>query len=515
MKLYHKFMIFALAISIIIIPSGCASASGGEERIKEILPAFEKYAQDSMKELEVPGMAIGIVYGDKLVYAKGFGVRKVGGTDSVTPATIFQIGSCSKAFASALLAMQVDQGKLKWDDQIIDYLPEFRMYDPWVTREFTVTDMLCHRSGLPHHFGDILMEIDYNKSQLINALSHEKPVTSFRTTFAYQNIEYMAAGDLTERITGKPWGEAVRDDLFLPLGMKNSSTDLESFKNGNNVAYLHQKVNGTLEAIPMDWKYLDWTYNAGPSGAINSNIYDMAKWLAMLMNNGTFYGKEIISEGNTRYMLTPEVVVTNPGIKANYAPMPFDYYCLGWRYGEYHPEPLIWHTGGTSGHLTIIAFAPQSKVGILVFANNFEVVPTILAKKFMDMYFENPSPDYLEEQKAREEAAASSNDSQTASEAQPSAPLPYESYAGNYTSDVFGNLRVFEDNGSLTMALGPKNTEIILMPYNRDTFLLHTIPDIPKYTDFGFVTFQIGPDGSAEGLTTETGGLLDGNFKKI
>lgn len=503
-------------LAIMIMSSDCASASSGEDRIKEILPAFEKYAQDSMEELEVPGMAIGIVYGDKLVYAKGFGVRKIGSTDPVTPSTIFQIGSCSKAFASALLAMQVDHGKLKWDDRVIDYLPEFRMYDPWVTREFTITDMLCHRSGLPHHFGDILMEMDFNKSMLMNALGHEKPVTSFRTTFAYQNIEYIAAGDLTERLTGKPWDETVREDLFLPLGMKNSSTDLESFKSGSNVAYLHQEVNGTLEAIPMEWKYLDWTYNAGPSGAINSNIYDMAQWLEMLMNNGTYHGKQIISEGNIKYMLTPEIVVTNPGIKANYAPMPFDYYCLGWRYGEYRPDPLIWHTGGTSGHLTIIAFAPQSKVGILIFANRFEAVPTILAKKFMDMYFDNPSRDYLAEQKINEEALASSdNDSQIASKAQLYTPLPYESYMGNYTSDVYGHLRVFVDNGSLAMALGPKNTEIILKPYNRDTFLLHIIPDIPKYMEFGVATFQIGPDGSADGLKIETGGLLGGSFEKI
>ncbi len=506
-------MMLALMLTIMIISSCCASASSGEDRIKEILPAFEKYAQDSMKELEVPGMAIGIVYGDKLVYAKGFGVRKVGGTDPITPDTIFQIGSCSKAFGSALLAMQVDQGKLNWNDKIIDYLPEFRMYDPWVTREFTITDMLCHRSGLPHHFGDMMMEMDYNRSQLINALKYEKSVTSFRSAYAYQNLEYVVAQNLTEKLTGKPWGETVMEDIFSPLGMRNSSTDLQSFKNGRNVAYLHREVNGTLEPISMDWKYLDWTYNVGPSGAINSNIYDMAKWLAMLMNNGTYQGKQIISEDNLRYVLTPEITVTDPGMKAGYWPMPIDYYCLGWRYGNYHPDPLLWHTGGTTGHLTIVAFAPQSKVGILVFANRFEIAPTILARKFMDMYFENPSTDYLEEQKAKENAIASIKDSQTASQAQHPEPLPYESYAGNYTNDVYGNLRIFVDNGSLAMALGPRNSEIILKPYNRDTFLMD-LPDFPEYSG-GFATFQIGPEGSAEGLTTEMGGLLDGSFKKI
>jgi CubicO group peptidase (beta-lactamase class C family) len=263
----------------------------------------------------------------------------------------------------------------------------------------------------------------------------------------------------------------------------------------------------------MDWKYLDWTYNAGPSGAINSNVCDMAKWLSMLMNNGTYQGQQIISEDNTRYMLTPETVVTDPEMKANYWPMPIDYYCLGWRYGEYHPGPIIWHTGGTSGHTAIVAFAPQSKVGIVVFVNRFDKVPAILAKKFMDMYFENPGQDYLD-QEVKEEAAASSsgNDSQTASQAQHSAPLPYESYVGNYTNDIYGNLRVFVDNGSLAMVLGPRSTEIILKPYNRDAFLM-SFPDFPEFD--GFATFQIGPEGGAEGLKIEMGGLLDASFETI
>lgn len=504
---------FSIMVAMMLLVAGCASASSGEERIKEVLPAFEKYANDSMKELEVPGMAIGIVYGDKLVYAKGFGVRKLGGTDPVTPDTIFQIGSCSKAFGSALLAMQVDQGKLKWNDRVIDYLPEFRMYDPWVTREFTITDMLCHRSGLPHHFGDLMMEMDYNRSQLISALSREKPVTSFRSAYAYQNLEYIVAQNVTEKLTSKPWGETVKEDIFAPLGMKNSSTDLESFKNGRNVAYLHREANGTLEPISMDWKYMDWSYNVGPAGAINSNICDMSKWLAMLMNNGTYQSKQIISGDNLRYMLTPEILVADPGMKAAYWPMPFDYYCLGWRYGNYHPGPILWHTGGTLGHTTIVAFEPESKLGILVFTNSRNPTTPMLATKFMDMYFGNPDEDYLGQMMNGSDAANSGgNDSQTASQEQPSAPLPYESYVGNYTDDVLGNLRVFVDNGSLAMALGPRNTEIILKPYNRDVFLI-SCADFPDL-DGGLATFQISPEGSAEGLTTETGGLLDGSFKK-
>jgi CubicO group peptidase (beta-lactamase class C family) len=213
-------------------------------------------------------------------------------------------------------------------------------------------------------------------------------------------------------------------------------------------------------------------------------------------------------------MLTPEIIVTDPGMKAAYWPMPFDYYCLGWRYGNRHPDPILWHTGGTLGHTTIVAFEPESRLGILIFTNSRNPITQILATKFMDMYFANPDVDYLDQVMQGNAAAGSSgNDSQTAPQAQPSAPLPYESYAGSYADEVFGNLNVFVDDGRLAMALGPRNTEIILKPCNRDVFLI-SCTDFPEL-DGGLAAFQIGPEGRAEGLTTETGGLLDGSFKKI
>jgi CubicO group peptidase (beta-lactamase class C family) len=483
---------------------GCAMASeiSGDAKIKEILPEYEKYVPAAMEEFQVPGMAIGIVEGDKLVYAKGFGVKEVNGTDPIAPSTIFQIGSTTKAFGAALLATQVDEGKLKWDDKVIDYLPEFRMYDPWVTREFTITDMLSHRSGLPDHFGDLLQILKYNQSHMIRALRYAKPVTGFRSGYAYQNLEYIAAGNLTEKLTDKTWNESINEKIFAPLEMFNSSVDLKSFLRSEDKAFLHRKVNGTVQAIPLDWKYMDWIYRSGPAGAINSNIYDMSRWVIMQMNNGTYKGNQIISENNIKYMQTPKTIVT-----------PGSYYCLGWVYKESKPYPIINHNGGTIGHGSAVYFVPQAKVGIVILSNIFPsaVIPDILAMKFLDMYFSSQSPDYIAMAHKFENLTEQADSGGVKStQLQSSPPLPLDNYEGDYTNDIFGTLKIKAENGILVTTMGPEKTQIELKPWNRDTFSIF-IPDFPEKG--GFASFRVGPDGKATSL--DIGGVIDSKFEKV
>jgi CubicO group peptidase (beta-lactamase class C family) len=479
-----------------------ASEVSSNAKIKEIMPEYEKYVQEAMREFQVPGIAIGIVQDDMLVYAKGFGVKDANGTDPVAPSTIFQIGSCSKAFGAALLATQVDEGKLKWDDKVIDYLPEFRMYDPWITREFTITDMLSHRSGLPDHFGDAMQVMKYNRSQMIKALRYAKPVTGFRSAYAYQNLEYIAAGNLTEKLTDKAWNESIKEKIFVPLEMSNSSADLRSFLRSKDKAFLHRKLNGTIQAIPLDWKYMDCIYQSGPAGAINSNVYDMSKWVIMQMNNGTYKGSQIISENNTKYMETPKTIMAPGG-----------YYCLGWTYKESKPYPIINHDGGTIGHGSAIYFVPQAKVGIVILSNIFPsaVVPDLLSMKFLDMYFSNPSPNYMamghEIENLNEEMDSGGFNSIKLSS---SPPLPLDSYEGNYTNNIYGTLKIKAENGILVTAMGPEETWIELTPWNRDTFSIY-IPDFPEKG--GFASFQIGPDGRA--MSLDIGGVIDSKFEKV
>jgi hypothetical protein len=285
--------------------------------------------------------------------------------------------------------------------------------------------------------------------------------------------------------------------------MSNSSADLGSFLGSKDKAFLHRKVNGTVQVIPMDWKYMDWVYLVGPAGAINSNIYDMSKWLVLQMNNGTYMGRQIISKNSTLYMQTPKTIQA-----------PGHYYCLGWSYVEHKPYPVISHDGGTVGHGSAVFFVPQAKVGIVILSNIYPsaALPDLLAAKFLDMYFGNPGTDYITKAHEMEKASEEVNTGVASSIKRPSPPSPplsLDSYEGNYTNDIYGTLKVKAENGSLVTSMGPEETPIELEPWDRDTFLMH-IPDFPEFG--GFATFHIGPEGKAVSL--DIGGLIDSKFEK-
>ncbi|VVB69031.1 D-aminopeptidase [uncultured archaeon] len=510
----QKLMRLILACALCLSLSGCcqgASLSGNEAgskvmmqepdeaKLKEILQDFEQYAEEGMKDWQVPGMAIAIVRDNETIYQKAFGVRKVNGTDKVTNNTLFQIGSTTKAFTAALVGMMVDEGKMKWNDKVIDHLPDFRMRDPWVTREFTITDLMAHRSGLPEYSGADLVTLGYGRDYLMQSLRNTEPVTSFRSTYAYQNTLFLVAAALVENETGKSWEDNIRGRIFQPLEMSNSSVDMRSFQQAKDVAYLHQMRNGTVTALPMDWKYMDWVYVYGPAGGINSNIIDMTKWLRLQMNNGSFEGKQIISKNGTIYMHTPQTVI---------GAMPSGnsvFYCQGWLYQESRPYNIIWHNGGTLSHKTMVAFVPQAKIGIVILSNIFTDLPDMLAFQFFDMYFGNPNRDYsalaLNQTKM---ADAQLNLIMPEQPEKPSPPLPLEKYVGNYSNLTYGSINITQENGSLVVLAGPRHVKMTLIPWDRDTFRTYE-------TDFrdqkGFAIFMIGPEGRAERILMG-GGVL-------
>ena len=212
------------------------------QQLKKILADFEKYAEQAQKDWQVPGLAMAIVADDKVIFAKGFGVKKVGGDDKVDEHTIFQIGSTSKAFTAALVAMLVDEKKLAWQDRVVDRLDEFQMFDPWVTREFQVDDLMAQHSGLPPYAGDCQAFMGFDRSHIIHSLRYLKPVTSFRSQYAYQNGLFLVAAALVEKYTGKSWEDNLKARIFEPLGMSATTAGLEGFQQAKNVTFLHQKT---------------------------------------------------------------------------------------------------------------------------------------------------------------------------------------------------------------------------------------------------------------------------------
>lgn len=503
-------VIFLCFANALIASENTSFTPPDEAKLEQIIQQIDKYAAKGLNDWEVPGMAVGIVSGDKLIYSKGFGVKKLGSDDKVTPDTLFQIGSTSKAFAVTLVGMLVDEGKLSWNDKVIQYIPDFLMYDPWVTREFMITDLMAQRSGLSDHAGDTFGILGYDRNFMKRLLIYLKPESSFRSEFMYQNIPYMLLAELIEKRSGKKWEEMLKERIFMPLGMNSSSADMQSFIGAKDVSYLHTKAAGKIMALPMDWPYFNWPYKYGPAGGINSNINDMSKWLLFNINNGKVNGKELVTLDSMDYIHTPKTCVKSK------LDAPKQYYCQGWIYKENNPYPIIWHNGGTS-HKTMIAYSPKANIGIIVLSNYSTNFPETLASKLFDMYYGKPDRDwssvFLALQKKEEEKAKEMIPKK------PAKPIPgmaLNKYTGEYANEACGKIKVTTDGKNLIIIFGPEGnkTKLMLQHWDRDTFIaksnLYGVEE-----DSGFAKFTVDPEGKVLKVDVDMLDSHNNNFGKF
>jgi CubicO group peptidase (beta-lactamase class C family) len=465
------------------------------KQLKNILADFEKYTEQARQDWQVPGMAIAIVQDDKVIFAKGFGVKKVGGDDKVDEHTIFQIGSTSKAFTAALVAMLIDGKQLAWQDRVVDRLDQFQMYDPWVTREFRVADLMAQHSGLPDHAGDAQAFMGFDRAHIIHSLRYLKPATSFRSQYAYQNGLFLVAAALVEKYTGKSWEDTLKARIFEPLGMSATTAGLEGLQQAQNVTFLHKKTGDQVEAIPADWPDHNWVYIYGPAGGINSNALDMTKWLRLQLGRGKVNGAQLISEANLNFLQSPKTIIGTD-------PRKMMYYCEAWIYQPFRPSPIIWHNGGTSGNKTMVAFMPETGVGIVVLSNLITNLPEALAFQFFDLYFHNPPKDWSKAglEKMKQTQAKEKPPQRPAS---PAPPLPLERYAGTFSNPVYGEVTVAPEQDKLFMVIGLNKKKVLLQPFDRDAFSF----DWPE--DFTPAVFTIGPDGRALRLSLGIDGVSE------
>src|ERR1700733_6543076 len=269
---------------------------------------LDSYIANSMRTFEVPGMAVAIVKDGKIVLAKGYGVRKLGDPTPVDEFTLFGIGSNTKAFTTAALATLVDEGKLSWDDPVYQRLPGCVMYDPYVSHEMTIRDLLTHRSGMGLGEGDLLFwpHSTYTREEIIYKLRFMKPASSFRSHYAYDNLLYMTAGQIIPAITGVSWDDYIQQHIFAPLGMEHSTVSNAAFKPGDDYAFPHERLDGKLRVISFD--VLE---NVGPACSINSCAEDMAKWIQLRLNHGKFAARDgrLFSEQQSKEMWTPQTIL--------------------------------------------------------------------------------------------------------------------------------------------------------------------------------------------------------------
>ena len=416
---------------------------------------IDGYVSKAVQEWKEPGLAIAIVKDGHVVFLKGYGVRKLGGAKPIDPDSIFEIGSLTKAFTAAALGMLVDEGKLHWDDRVIDHMPDFRLYDPWVTREIRVRDLLCHRSGLPAYGGDLLVfGSTYTRQEIVRRLRFIKPVSSFRSTYAYSNVMVLAAGQLIPRITGKTWDEFVRERIFAPLGMRSTYTSTSQLPAGGDIATPHIYVNGKSQ--PDERGNYD---NIGPAGSINSTARDMAQWIRLQLGEGTVDGHKLFSEEVSREMWSAQTPIHSKPSAGLPTPQ-FQAYGLGWGISEYRGHKLLSHGGALSGMTARIAIMPDEKLGFAILTNGELPVQTPLMYRILDAYLDAPERDWSGEALSRftreqedDRAKAKKQDAQRVAGTKP--PLALASYAGTYRSDAFGDMKIAQRENKLEVRLLP------------------------------------------------------------
>lgn len=486
-----------------------AAESGyNSANVKSVLPDIDAYIEKTMTEWKIPGVAIGIVVGDKLVYAKGYGVKELGSQDPVDADTVFQIGSTTKAFLATTEAMLIDDNKLGWNDRVIDYDSNFRLYDPWVTREFRIVDLLAQRSGLPGWALTNMILYGYSHDDVINTLRYVQPITSFRANFAYQNAFHLVLGRILARLEGKNiWGEVLQERIFNPLQMNSSSYTAQAMANSSNHSSGHRLEGGNTAISPL----AIFPYNAGGSGNINSTVHDMSKWLRFQINGGVFEGKRLISAAALRQTYLPRILIEGAlADMVSFSPEDVMSYALGWIIHSLPYGRIIEHAGATMGFNAYVAFDPDRQFGVVVLTNAVEPehdrgIAIPVGKYIVDRLLARPKVDY----------AAQLLQKSSPTPDKPSAgtekPLALKQYTGKYHSPALGTINIdMNQNGELNFVLGPHKLPVILKPWAGNIFIAKVI--YPAYGttqgssgyDTAYLHFRMNTHGDIERFDWES-----------
>ena len=488
-KFYVVFVLLVLSMS--------AGAQTLDDKLKEI----DAYAVSVIDQLKGPGMAIGIVKDGKVVFTKGYGVRELGKPEPVDENTLFAIASNSKAFTTASLAILVDEKKIAWEDKVTKYLPEFRMYDPWVTNEVTIRDLVTHRVGLDTFSGDLLWyEATYPAEEILRRQQYLKPVSSFRSRYGYQNLMFIAAGEVIEKVSGKPWSEFVKERILDPLGMNRTTASIKTLP--DNAAMPHNESGGSLRVL-----HRGNVDGAAAAAGLNSSVADLTKWIRLQLGRGTIDGKQIFNPQRSWEMWQPYLAqqLSEATVK-NSPTRHFSGVGMGWFVYDYQGRKIINHSGGLDGMLSYTVLIPEENLGFVVLSNSESSGFSVMMNKIQDVFLNAPKRDYLAEAierqtrtKASQADAVKKADAARVANTKPTLDLP--KYAGTYSSPMYGDVTVAIEDGKPVMRFGPApNFVADLVHWHYDTFEIKWRPSVAYNFPRGFVTFTIDKNGAADEL---------------
>jgi CubicO group peptidase (beta-lactamase class C family) len=473
---------------------------------------FNQRVESLRKEFGSPGVAIAIVENGTATLTRGYGIRKLGETTRVDADTIFPTGSTGKAFTAAALALLVDQGRIRWDDRVIDHVPWFRMYDPYVTREITVRDLLVHRGGLGRGAGDLMFvpRSDRSRRAAVRSLAHLRPESGFRYGFAYSNALYVVAGQVIEEVSGQSWEEYMIEQVLRPAGMNVSTSDSRARLATANRAHPHARLNGGIRGLG-DLELLDERDELGragsPAGGLASSASDMARWLMIQLGQGQLpEGGRLFSEEAAREMWTP---VTLPPVSALPEPLQaaqprFNGYALGWLVRDYRGARIISHGGGVFGSITSVVLIPERKTGFAIMINSEDsALLSGLMYELLDHYLGAPFQDWPAKwakfHRQRLEKGLETLKEQQYEPAGAGPSLTPASYAGDYADPWYGRIAIREHGDGLTIDFtATPRMNGTLKHWQYDTFITHfTDPAIEP----AYVTFALDAAGRIDRLT--------------
>ncbi len=481
---------------------------------------LERRIETVRTQIGVPGMAVAIVENGKITFAKGFGVKQIGKPDRVDADTIFPTGSTGKAFTVAALATLVDEGRIGWDDKVIDRLPGFQMYDPWVTREMTIRDLLVHRSGLGLGAGDLMFvpRTNLTRAESVRRLRYIKPATSFRSGFAYDNVLYMVAGQLIEAVTGDTWEKYTLEHVLKPAGMLHATSGgPERFANPNR-AQPHARMDGGMRGVGQQEllnERDELGRTAAPAGGLAISANDMARWLIIQLQNGELpeHNGRLFSEAAHSEMwtgLVPQPIRPLPDSLKTVQPM-FSSYALGWEIQDYRGAKLVWHGGAVFGSQTVVVLLPEQQVGFSIYINCEDGESLLgLMDEILDHYLGLPKTDwtskYVAYKKQKVADALAALKQLTAKPADVGPSLPLAAYAGTYADPWYGNIEVAVVDGKLKIDF--KSTPHMsgaLEHWQYDTFVTR-FDD--KAIEPAYVTFSLDADGKVARVTMKAASPL-------
>jgi CubicO group peptidase (beta-lactamase class C family) len=491
-------------------------------------PAIDSIAENARKKFHVPGIAVAVIKDGKIVHARGYGVRSLNSGLSVDENTLFGIASNTKAFTAFALGILVDEGKISWDDKVRKWIPEFKLYSPYVTEEFTIRDLLTHRSGLGLGAGDLMFfpdSSDFELKDILYNLQFLKPVSGFRTKFDYDNNLYIVAGEVVKRASGLSWEDFVENRVFKPLSMRKTAASFDRLVDTTNIIDGHAEVERSLRVIARSMSKIDH-----PAGGIYSSINDLAKWVMLLLNRGWIMpdSSRIFSVSVQKEIWSPQTIipVDDPGEYHTH----FKAYGLGFFMRDLNGYKEISHTGGLEGMVTQIVMFPELALGIIVLTNQQEPAAFLaISNQIRDRYLGLTGKDWIEELFAKTSAEKANGKKITDSilvELQKTKAHPFKIdfgiYAGSYRDPWLGDITISAVNGKFFFISkrSPKLSGEIF-PFKENSFVV-------KWNDRSmdadaFLIFRLNENGMAEGikmkaispLTDFSYDFQDLDFKKL